>query len=100
MEVEMPRPVSRWQRGHGRIIRSERALLVIELPDEDLIQGQIDVQDQAPGRIRLNHVSMSSIVTAEGETSWRSVGRLGGPQRSSIGLDVRSGSQAPVGLNR
>jgi hypothetical protein len=37
MEEEMPRPVSRRQRNRGGIIRSECSLLVIELPDEDLI---------------------------------------------------------------
>ena len=39
MEEEMPRPVSRRQRNRGRIVRSEYALGVIELPDEDSIPG-------------------------------------------------------------
>src|SRR5207253_1962358 len=43
VEVEMPRPVSRRQRDRGGIIRSEHALLLVELPDKDLIQAQIDV---------------------------------------------------------
>ena len=49
VEEEMPRPVSRRQRNRGGIIRSEHALAIIELPDEDLIQAQIDMQNETPG---------------------------------------------------
>ena len=42
MKMEMPRPVSGRQRDGGRFIRSQHALLLVELPDEDL--------DPGPGR--------------------------------------------------
>ena len=100
VEVEMPRPVSRRQRDRGRIIQSEHALLLIELPDKDLIQAQIGVQDEAPRWIGLDHVSMSPIVSANGEASRRSIRRLGRPQLAGIGPDVRGGPQGTVGQDR
>src|SRR5689334_2231445 len=98
--MEMPRPVSRRQRDGGRLIRSEHTLLVVKLPDEDLIQAQVDMQHEATGGIGLNHVRVSSIVSAERKAArWR-VGRLGGTNLAGIILDIARGAQPTVGKNR
>src|SRR5262245_39705458 len=40
MKMEMPRSVAGWQRNRGRLIWSQDAHPLVELPDEDLIQAQ------------------------------------------------------------
>src|SRR5439155_26411084 len=72
LEVKMPRPVSRWQRNGGRIVRTEQARLLVKLPDKDLIQAQIDVQHEASRGIGLDHVGVRAVVAADGEASGRS----------------------------
>ncbi len=100
VEMEMPRSVSWWQRDCGRFIRSQHALLLVELPDEDLIQAQVDMQHEASRGIGLNHVRVSPIMSAEGKAARRSIGRLGRANLPDIVLDVRGVAQTTVGQNR
>ena len=51
-----------------------------------LIQAQVHMQHEAPGRIGLNHVRVSPIVSAEGEAARRSVRRPGGADLAGIVL--------------
>ena len=67
VKMEMPRPVSGGQRDRGRFARSQHALLLVELPDEDSIQAQVNVQHEAPRGIGLDHVRVSPIMSAEGK---------------------------------
>ena len=103
MEMEMPRPVAGRQRDRVRLIRRQHALLLVELPDEDPIQAQVDVQHEAPRGIGLDHVGVGPIVSADGEAARRGARRPGGAELAGILLDVawrrpgdrRAGSAAP-----
>ena len=96
----MPGPVSRWQRNGGGIIRRQRTRLLVELPDEDLVQAQVRVQHESAGRIGLNHMRVRSIMSAEGEAARRSVSCLGRANLASIILDIGGFSQATTLKNR
>ena len=96
----MPRPVPGRQRDRVRLVRGQHALLLVELPDEDPIQAQVDVQHEAPGGIGLDHVRVGPIVSAEGEAARRGVGRPGGADLAGIVLDVGGVAQAAVGQDR
>src|ERR1700687_5716704 len=98
--MEMPGPISGWQRDGRRFTRRQHALLILELPDEDFIQPQVRMQYEAPGRIGLNHVRMSPIMSAEGGAARWSIGRLGGADLSRIVLDIGGGTQTTVRKNR
>src|SRR5438128_876610 len=96
MEMEMPRPISRRQRDGVRLIRSQNALLLVELPDEDPIQAQVDVQHEAARGIGLDHVRVGPIVAAEGEAARRGALGPGGAELAGILLDVGGVAQATV----
>ena len=100
MEVEMPRAIAGRQRDPRWIVRREHAFLVIKLPNEDLIQAEIDVQHEASRRIGLDHVRVSPVVSAEGKTSGRCVRGFFRSERSRIRLVVRGGPETAIGKNR
>lgn len=100
MEGEMPRPVSRRQRDRGGIVGDQLSGRVVEFPDKDLIQPQIDRQNEASCGIGLDHVRVGLIMPAEGEAAWGRVGGLGGADRSRVFPDVGGGAEAAVGQNR
>src|SRR5487761_2416025 len=96
MEGEMPRPIARRQRNRGGSVGCENSAALIEPPDENPIQSQIDVQHKAPRGIGLDHVSVRSVVSAEGETSRRSIRGLPRSNGAAILLDIRGGTESAV----
>ncbi len=80
-------------------MRCQHAALHVELPHKDPVEPEIDVQHEAAGRIRLDHVRVRSIVAAEGEAArWR----IGGALRTDgarIDLHVRRLTERPVGAH-
>src|SRR5436853_2089842 len=97
--MKMARAVSSRQRDRGRIIRREHSFLVIKFPNKNFIETQLGVQNKFPGWKGLNHVSVSSIVSAEGEAPRLNVRSLGGACLSRIFLDVAGDGQRAVGQN-
>src|SRR5262249_885944 len=98
--MEMPRPVSRRQRDGGWLIRSQDALLIVEFPDEDFIQAQVHMQYVASGGIGRDHVRVSPIVSTDGKTARRSVGRLGWANLAVVLLNIRGFTQTTIAKNR
>src|SRR5262245_40447727 len=100
MKMEMPRPVAGWQRYRVRLIRSQNAHPLVELPDKNLVQAQVNMQHEAPLDIGLNHVRVSPIMSAEGKAARWSADRFGGANLASILLDVCGDAQTTVGQYR
>src|SRR2546428_222923 len=100
MKMEMPGAVSRWQRDGGWFIRSQHALLVVELPDEDGIQAQVGMQQVASGGIGLNHMRMRPIMSARGKAARWSVGGPGRANLAGIVLGIGGGPETTVAENR
>src|SRR6266540_4701833 len=96
VEAEVSRAIPRRQRNSGGIVARQNTAAFIELPNKNLIQSQIGVQNETSRGIGLNHVRVSSVVSAEGETPRRSMGGLLRSHRAGILLDVRGGPQAAV----
>ena len=96
----MPRSIPWRQRNCRGIIRGQTSRALIKLPDENPIQPQIGVQNEAARGIRLNHVRVRSVVSAEGEASRRSMGGLFRSHGAGFVLDVRGGPKAAVRQNR
>src|SRR5215467_4989355 len=74
MKSKVPRSVAGRQRDVCLGGRREFASVYIKLPNENLIQTQIACEDELPCRIRLHHVGVRLVVSADGETAWRSAG--------------------------
>jgi hypothetical protein len=71
--------------------------LVVELPDEDFVEGQVDVQHEFSSRIGLDHVYVRSIVSAEGEAAEWAGGWLCGTDLAGVGFDIRGFAEPAVG---
>src|SRR5262249_22885201 len=100
METKMPWPVPGRQRDGGWFVRRQKAVPFIKLPDKNPVQPQVGVQDESSRGIRLNHVRVRSVVSAEGETArWR-MGGLFRSDRAVILLDIRGGAQSALLQNR
>ena len=84
------------KRDRGGIIRDQHSFLFIKLPDENLIESKIDVQNEAARRIRLDHVRVRLVVTAECETSRRGIRCRSWSNRSGVLLDVGRGTETSV----
>ena len=96
----MPRAVA-GRKGHRRrIVRGKQAALIIELPDEDRVQTQVDVQHEASGWIGLDHVGVGPIVAADGEAARRRMRRTGRADRARVHLHVRRVAEPAVGEDR
>ena len=63
----MPRSVARRQRDSRRIAGSEQSFLLVEFPNEDLVEAKVDVQHEAAGWICRDHMSVCPIMSADGE---------------------------------
>src|SRR5581483_7394314 len=100
MKVKMTTPISRRQRNRRRITWSQRALLVVEPPDEDLVQSQVRMEHEASGGIGLYHVRVGAIVATNGKAPRRSMGCLGGADLAGRVLDIGGRPQTTVGQNR
>ena len=97
VETEVPWSVSRRKGDESRIVRSQQAALLLELPDEDPVQAQVGVKHEASRGIGLDHVGVRPIVAADGEAAGRGVRRFRGADRTCSDLDVRSLAQPAVG---
>src|SRR5881628_3583002 len=100
MEKEVPRPITGWERHKGGIVRAQNSRALIKFPDENTIQAQIGMQNEASRGIRLNHVRVCSIVSAEGVASRWSIRGLLRSNCARVALDVRGRAEAAVRLNR
>jgi hypothetical protein len=96
VEGEVARAVARRQRDRRGIGRSERAVLRVEPPDEDLVEAEVHVQDEAARRIGLDHVRVGPVVPADGEAPRRRAGGAGGTDVAGVLLHVDSPAQAAV----
>ena len=76
MEREMPRSIARWKGDARRIVRRQNPGAFVELPNENSIQAQVRMQNEAPGAIRLDHVRMGVVMAAQGKASVWSVSCL------------------------
>ena len=92
----MPRSVAGRKGDRWRIVRHQRAALGVEPPDKNLVAPEINVKDEAPGRIGLDHVGVRAIVPADGEAAGWRVRRSRGTDRAGVDLDVRRIAQLPV----
>ena len=49
----------------------------VELPDKNLIEAEVDVQDEFAGAVGFDHVGVSAVVAADGEAAGRGVSGAG-----------------------
>ena len=67
MEGEVARPIACW---HGCIVgKIELSGLLVHSPSMNRVGTKISAKDELPRRIGFNHVSVSTIVTADGKAS-------------------------------
>src|SRR6185436_14509728 len=78
VEVNVSRAVSWRERDGWRVVRHEFSFLGVEFPDEDFVEPEVDVQDEFPGGVGLDHVGVRPVVATDGEAAGGSTGRLGG----------------------
>ena len=96
----MPRAIA-GRKSHGvGDVGDELSLHGIEVPHEDPIEPQIDMEHVAAVGGREDLVGMGAVMTAEGEAPRGGVLSFGRADLASILLDVAGRAQAPVGADR
>ena len=60
--------------------------MIVELPDEDLIEPEVGVQNETAGGVGDNLVRVSSIVSAEGEAAGLDAGGAGTTLRAELSV--------------
>src|ERR1041384_1559113 len=97
MEMEVARSIAGRERNRSWIIRLERALLLVEFPNKNLVESKIDVQNEAAREIGLDHVGVGPIMSAEGKAAGRSIGCTRGPELSVVFFDIARRAESAVG---
>lgn len=98
--MEVSRPVARRQGDRRRVVRRQKTFFVIEFPELNFVQSQINVKYESPGGVGFDHVRMSQVVPADGEAPRRCVGGFGRPNFPLILLEVAGRSETAIGSNR
>src|ERR1041384_2273648 len=97
MEMEVARSIAGRERNRSWIIRLERALLLVEFPNKNLVESKIDVQNEAAREIGLDHVGVGPIMSAEGKAAGRSIGCTRGPGFPVVFLATAGGPKVAAG---
>ena len=100
MKREMPRAIARRQRDGWRVVRRQRAFRRVESPDEDLVEPEIGGKDEAPRRVRFDHVRVRAIVAADGKAARQERSRLRRPDRALMAPDISRRPELAVRLDR
>lgn len=99
VEREMARAVAWGKFDERRIVGDECTFFGVEFPHEDFVEGVVGVEDELPGWIGLDHVTVGAVVAADGEAAGRCVSGVGRADFAGVGFDIGGIRKGTVGLN-
>src|SRR5689334_3251056 len=100
MKIEMTGSIAGRQRDGSGIVWGESPRALVEFPNEDAVQGEVRVNDEAARGVGRDHVSVRHIVSADGETAWRCVGRFPRADVTGVFFDIGRGTQSAIRQDR